>query len=245
MNEPTSELNYLHGFGNHFASEAVPGALPLGRNSPQKAAHGLYAELLSGTAFTAPRREQPAHLDVSAPAQRDAGRLRAAGARRGQDRRRATASPRRPTRCAGIRWPFPNEPLDFVDGLHTMVVNGDADAQTGMAAHLYLANRSMQRAFVNADGEMLVVPQQGVLHIDHRTGPAATWHPARWRCCRAAWRSGCAIDGPSRGYVCENYGAHVSPARTGADRLQRAGQCARLPGAGGGLRSDTPLNARW
>ena len=49
--------HYMTGFGNHFATEAVPGALPLGRNSPQRPAFGLYAEQLSGTAFTAPRHE--------------------------------------------------------------------------------------------------------------------------------------------------------------------------------------------
>jgi homogentisate 1,2-dioxygenase len=51
------ELEYQSGFGNEFASEAVAGSLPRGRNSPQRVAHGLYAELLSGTAFTAPRAE--------------------------------------------------------------------------------------------------------------------------------------------------------------------------------------------
>jgi len=48
-------LHYQPGFGNHFVSEAVPGALPVGRNSPQRPPHGLYAELISGTSFTTPR----------------------------------------------------------------------------------------------------------------------------------------------------------------------------------------------
>jgi len=46
-------LAYLTGFNNEFATEALPGALPVGRNSPQKCPYGLYAEQLSGTAFTA------------------------------------------------------------------------------------------------------------------------------------------------------------------------------------------------
>ena len=50
-----SELRYQTGFGNEFATEAVAGTLPQGQNSPQRVAHGLYAEQLSGTAFTAPR----------------------------------------------------------------------------------------------------------------------------------------------------------------------------------------------
>ena len=48
-------LQYQSGFANHFATEARAGTLPVGRNSPQRVAHGLYAEQLSGTAFTAPR----------------------------------------------------------------------------------------------------------------------------------------------------------------------------------------------
>ena len=56
--DSTSALAYQSGFGNEFASEALPGALPVGQNSPQKAPYGLYAELLSGTAFTMSRHEQ-------------------------------------------------------------------------------------------------------------------------------------------------------------------------------------------
>ena len=52
---PQSRLAYQSGFGNGFESEALPGALPVGRNSPQRCAYGLYAEQLSGSPFTAPR----------------------------------------------------------------------------------------------------------------------------------------------------------------------------------------------
>lgn len=55
--DSTPVLDYLSGFGNEFASEALPGALPVGQNSPQKAPYGLYAELFSGTAFTMTRSE--------------------------------------------------------------------------------------------------------------------------------------------------------------------------------------------
>jgi homogentisate 1,2-dioxygenase len=48
-------FEYLSGFGNHVETEAIAGALPIGRNSPQRVKHGLYAEQLSGSAFTAPR----------------------------------------------------------------------------------------------------------------------------------------------------------------------------------------------
>ncbi len=165
-----SKLQYQSGFGNQFASEAVAGALPVGRNSPQRVAHGLYAELLSGSAFTAPRhtnqrswlyRRQPSvvvgrYEPLPQP-------LLKTGAKDG------VAAPPDPMRWGPM--PIPDAPLDFVDGLRSIVVNGDADAQVGIAAHLYLVNRSMtKRAFVNADGEMLLVPQQGRLTITTELG---------------------------------------------------------------------------
>jgi homogentisate 1,2-dioxygenase len=198
-------LSYLSGFGNQFASEALAGALPQGRNSPQRVAHGLYAELLSGSAFTAPRaanrrtwlyRRRPS-VAVGAYEALPHAWLKT-GARDG------VVSPPQPMRWQPV--PIPDEALDFVDGLRSVVVNGDADAHTGMAAHLYLANRSMQRAFVNADGEMLIVPQSGALHITTELGlldvaPGEVALLPRGLAFRVA------LDGPSRGYVCENYGA--------------------------------------
>ena len=203
-------LRYLHGFGNQHASEAVDGALPVGRNSPQSVAHGLYAELLSGTAFTAPRasnlrtwmyRRRPSvQAGAYTPLAQDWLKT---GTRGG------VAAPPDPMRWAPV--PIPQaaqQPLDFVDGLRTMVVNGDENAQTGMAAHLVLANRSMtRRAFVNADGEMLVVPQQGRLRITTELGvidvaPGQIALLPRGMAFKVALP-----DGAARAYVCENYGA--------------------------------------
>lgn len=200
-------LEMQSGFGNQFASEAVPGALPVGRNSPQRVAHGLYAELVSGTAFTAPRadnlrtwtyRRQPSVVTGGyRPYAQPHLKSGAAG---------GVAAPPDPLRWAPV--PVPDAPTDFVDGLRTMVLNGDPDAGTGMAAHVYVANRSMgRRAFVNADGEMLIVPQQGMLHVTTELGrlDAAPGHIVllpRGMAFRID------VDGPSRGYVCENYGAH-------------------------------------
>lgn len=201
-NEP---LRYQSGFGNQFESEAAPGTLPRGRNSPQRVARGLYAELLSGTAFTAPRaenrrvwmyRRRPSVVAGACEALPHAGWK--TGAHDG------VVAPPNP-----LRWhPFaiPDAPADFVDGLRTLVVNGDVEAQTGMAAHVVACNRSMQRACVNADGEMLVVPQQGRLAITTELGrldvaPGEIALLPRGM----AWRI--AVDGPTRAYVCENYGA--------------------------------------
>jgi homogentisate 1,2-dioxygenase len=195
------------GFGNQFATEAVPGALPQGRNSPQRVAHGLYAELLSGSAFTAPRADnRRSWLYRRLPSVAVGGY-------------RAIEHPRWTTGAAGgvavppepLRWnpfPLPAAPADFIDGLHTIAACGDADAQTGVGALVYLANRSMaRRALVNADGEMLLVPQQGRLllvtefgMLDVRPGEIALVP-------RGVAFKVELPDGPSRGYVCENHGA--------------------------------------
>ena len=154
-------FQYQSGFGNQFVSEAMPGALPVGRNSPQKPPYGLYAELISGTAFTAPRHEnrrtctyriQPSV--VHRPYKRiDSGLIRSAPF----DDVEATPSQ--------LRWspfPIPKKATDFVQGIITIGGNGNVATQTGMAAHIYAANASMiDRYFYNADGEMLVLPQQG------------------------------------------------------------------------------------
>ncbi|MFY7867322.1 homogentisate 1,2-dioxygenase [Roseateles sp.] len=201
-----SELNYLAGFGNQHQSEAVPGSLPIGRNSPQQVAHGLYAELLSGAAFTAPRNEnlrtwlyrrQPSVV-VGGYQPMAHAHLRT-GAKEGQ------VSPPDPLRWAPTA--IPAEPTDFIEGLRTMAVNGDPDSHLGIAAHLYVANRSMERrAFVNADGEMLIVPQQGVLTLTTELGLLRV-APGEIALLPRGMAFKVAVDGPSRGYICENYGA--------------------------------------
>ena len=203
-----SRLMYMSGFGNEFASEAVAGALPQGRNSPQRAPHALYTELLSGTAFTAPRaenrrtwlyRRQPSV--VSGRYQPYAQPLWTSGAAGGQ------VVPPEPLRWAPLDVPI--EALDFVDGLRTLVANGDVDSQTGMAAHVYIANRSMvQRALVNADGEMLLIPQQGCIVVTTELGVLAVKPGEVLVVPRGMAFSVALPDGASRGYVCENYGAH-------------------------------------
>jgi homogentisate 1,2-dioxygenase len=203
----TTELRYQSGFGNHFASEAVPGTLPVGRNSPQKVARGLYAELVSGTAFTAPRAANlRTWLYRRRPSVLCGGYEALAHAQWKTGAKDGIAAPPDP-----LRWhPLPvpaDTPLDFVQGMRTIVVNGDADAQTGMAAHVYLANRSMgDCAFVDADGELLVVPQEGTLTITTELG-VLTVAPGEVALLPRGIAFSVAVDGPSRGYVCENYGA--------------------------------------
>ncbi len=201
-----TELVYQSGFGNQFATEAVPGALPQGRNSPQRAPLGLVAELISGSAFTAPRhsnqrtwvyrRQPPVVTGAYTPYDQPHWKTGAAA---------GAVVPPDPLRWHPIA--IPDTPLDFVDGLRTIVVNGDPDAQTGMAAHLALMNRSMDgRALVNADSEMLVIPQQGTLRFVTELGVLEA-KPGEVVLLPRGVAFSVMVAGPSRAYVCENHGA--------------------------------------
>ena len=197
---------YQSGFGNEFASEAIAGTLPIGRNSPQRVAHGLYAEQISGTAFTAPRHaNRRSWLYRIRPAAMHGAFEAFAQPRFHNDFGSGPVTPEQ------LRWsplPLPQEPHDFVDGLFTMAGNGGPAAQTGVGIHLYAANRDMQgRWFHDADGELLIVPQQGRLHIETELG-ALDVEPQQIAVIPRGIRFAVMLpDGAARGYVCENFGA--------------------------------------
>jgi homogentisate 1,2-dioxygenase len=205
---PRSELRYQSGFGNEFESEALPGALPVGRNSPQRCAYGLYAEQLSGTAFTAPRgANRRAWLYRIRPAAMHQPFARI------DNRRIVSEFGALPATPNQLRWdplPIPQAPTDFVDGLITMAGSGDPHAQSGCAIHLYCANRSMQaRTFYDADGELLIVPQQGGLRCLTEFGVLEV-EPQEIAVIPRGVRFRVELSAPAagaRGYVCENYGA--------------------------------------
>ncbi|MGH8132783.1 MAG: homogentisate 1,2-dioxygenase, partial [Steroidobacteraceae bacterium] len=197
---------YQGGFGNHFASEALPGALPQGRNSPQRCPYGLYAEQFSGTAFTAPRhanrrswlyRLRPAAVhERFVP--RDAGRI----AGRFDE---PAPSPNQ------LRWdplPVPRAPTDFIAGLATIGGNGSPDQHGGCGIHWYVANRSMQGSFFcDADGELLIVPQLGALRVATELGLIEA-EPQEIVVIPRGLRFRVELPGKeARGYVCENFGA--------------------------------------
>ena len=204
---PAKPPVYLSGFGNEHASEAVAGALPQGRNSPQRPPLGLYAEQISGTAFTAPRAlNRRAWLYRIRPSA-------AHGAYRRIDNRLLRSAPfgevdAPPNRLRWSPLPLPDAPADFIDGLVTMAGNGDASARSGVGIHLYLANRSMSdRYFANADGEMLLVPQHGRLALHTELG-LLELAPGEIALLPRGLKFRVALpDGAARGYVCENYGA--------------------------------------
>jgi homogentisate 1,2-dioxygenase len=200
-------LRYQSGFGNYFESEAVAGALPVGRNSPQRPPLGLYAEQISGTSFTTARAENRrtwTYRIQPSVVHRPYARI-ANGMIRSAPFQEVDATPTQ------LRWsplPIPKKPTDFVEGMMTFGGNGDVATQVGMAVHIYAANRSMtDRCFYNADGEMLIVPQQGRARLVTELGVLEA-APGEIVIVPRGLRLRVELpDGASRGYVCENYGA--------------------------------------
>jgi homogentisate 1,2-dioxygenase len=198
-------LDYMSGFGGHFETEAVDGALPKGRNSPQRPAYGLYAEQLSGTAFTAPRHENRRSwlyrmrptADHRPYARYEGAKLFAPG---------TVDEPLPPNR---LRWDPPKdlpEGTDFVDGMVTMLANRDPADLEGVAVHLYRASKSMaNRVFVDADGELLVLPQQGALRLVTELG-ILELAPGWVGLVPRGVRFRVEVEGESCGYVAENHG---------------------------------------
>jgi len=198
-------LHYISGFGGHFESEAVKGALPKGRNSPQKPAFGLYAEQLSGTAFTMPRHENRRSWLYRMRPTADHGTFTQYQAARlfGTP---AEAGPLAPNR---LRWDPPADlptGTDFVDGLVTMLQARTPEDLEGCALHLYRADKSMNRVFVDADGELLIVPQQGALRLETELGRLDVERGSIALIPRGMKFRAVLKDGPARGYVAENYG---------------------------------------
>jgi homogentisate 1,2-dioxygenase len=198
----------LTGFGNYFETEAAPSALPVGRNSPQKTPFGLYAEQFSGTAFTAPRSENrrswlyrlrptASHLPFAPYA--------------GAPLLRSGPFDEVPPTPNRLRWdpaPIPKGAVDFVDGLITYGGNGDVAAGAGVGIHLYAATRSMtERVFFSADGELLIVPQEGRLELRTELGVIALEPQQIAVVPRGLRFSVLLLDAAARGYVLENYGA--------------------------------------
>jgi homogentisate 1,2-dioxygenase len=207
----TGARAYQTGFGNGFETEALPGALPIGRNSPQNCAYGLYAEQLSGSPFTAPRasnerswlyRIQPSVRHFSQFRKTDAGLWRTAPCRE-------SALPIAPLRWSPV--PLPAAAQTLIEGMHTITTAGDADARAGMAAHIYLATTSMNDAtFQNADGEMLFAPQEGGLRFRTEFGIIDAQPGTIVIIPRGVKFAADLLSGPARGYVCENYGGQFT-----------------------------------
>ena len=202
----TDALRYMTGFGGHFETEAVDGALPKGRNSPQRPAYGLYAEQVSGSPFTAPRHENRRSwlyrmrptADHRPYTRYDGAKLFAPGPVK------ESLAPNR------LRWDPPADlpaGADFIDGLVTMLVNRSPEDLEGVAVHLYRASKSMdERVFVDADGELLILPQSGAIQVATEFGRmelAPGWIGLIPRGIKFRVE----VDGEARGYVAENHGS--------------------------------------
>ena len=202
----SQELTYLTGFGNEHETEALEGALPIGRFSPQKVAYGLYAEQFSSTAFTAPRadnrrswfyRIRPSV--VQGKYERiDNGLIRTAPITEAE------------TPPDMLRWDpiaIPAEPTDFVDGIVTMAANGSANGQAGIGIHVYRMNKSMEnRFFTNADGELLLVPQTGEFIAKTECGHLSVKPGEICVIPRGIKFTIELVSDEARGYISENYG---------------------------------------
>lgn len=200
---------YLTGFANHHATEAIPGALPVGRNSPQHVPFGLYAEQLSGTAFTAPRAEnRRSWLYRLRPTANHPAFTRYEGAPLLKSAP-FDAVPPSPNR---LRWdplPMPAAPTDWLDGLVSYGGTGDVAGQTGVGIHLYAANADMTCVFSSSDGELLIVPERGRLAIDTEMGRIDV-APLQIALIPRGVRFRVALpDGEACGYVLENYGQYL------------------------------------
>lgn len=201
--------NYMSGFGNHHSTEALPGALPQGRNSPQRCPYDLYAEQLSGTAFTVARAENRRSwlYRIRPAAAQPAFTPCTAYPNWNDDYARGPVNPNR------LRWDpqaMPDTPTDFLQGVTTWAGNGAWDQQTGVAIHLYAANRSMQdRYFYNADAEMLFVPQHGTIRLATELGLIDV-APCEIAVIPRGIRFQVLLpEGSARGYLLENFGASL------------------------------------
>lgn len=199
---------YMPGFGNDFETEALRGALPQGQNSPQNCEYGLYAEQLSGTAFTAPRgQNERTWCYRIRPSVRHTSRFKKIDL---PYWRSAPAIDDNIISLGQYRWdpvPVDDEPKTWLTGMRTMTTAGDVNTQIGMASHIYLVTESMtDEYFYSADSELLVVPQQGQLRFFTELGiidiePKEIAILPRGLVYRVDL-----LEGPARGFVCENYG---------------------------------------
>jgi homogentisate 1,2-dioxygenase len=199
---------YMPGFGNDFETEALPGALPQGSNSPQKCNYGLYGEQLSGTAFTA-----PSHQNERTWCYRIRPSVKHSHRYRKIDLPLWNTAPNVVPDVISLgqyRWdplPHSDAPLTWLTGMRTMTTAGDVNTQTGMASHIYLVTASMEDTyFYSADSELLIVPQEGQLRFFTELGiidlaPQEIAVIPRGLLYRVE-----VLNGPARGFVCENYG---------------------------------------
>ena len=196
----------MSGFGNHFSSELVPGILVPRQNNPQKVKSDLYAEQLSGTAFTAPRGENRRTWMYRAlpSVSREMGQENVIFENFAADAEILDAGP------VPMRWNPRDEPqkaCDFLDGLMTLGKDGESFDSTSLSVHSYVLNKSMERrALKNHDGELLIVPYAGEIEIVTELGSFSLAPTDIALIPRGMMFRVDLLKGPAGGYICENYG---------------------------------------
>ncbi|XP_065175363.1 homogentisate 1,2-dioxygenase-like [Sycon ciliatum] len=207
MSEP---LKYLAGFGNEFQSEALPNALPEGQNNPQKCPYGLYAEQLSGSAFTSPR-----HSNVRTWLYRIRPSVQHEPFSHAEAGHLTNDWPAGPANPNQLRWnpfrlPSDEHRVDFVEGLSSICGAGDPCSRHGIGIYVYCCNRSMENmCFYNSDGDFLIVPQKGTLVITTEFGVMEV-RSGEICVIQQGMRFNVAVNESSRGYVLEVYDGHFT-----------------------------------
>ncbi len=200
-----TDVSYMPGWANDFETEALPGALPQGMNSPQRCNYGLYGEQLSGTAFTANPPERTWCYRIR-PSVKHSARYTKVDVPYWKS---APCVDPDVISLGQYRWDpvTPQDGLTWITGMRTMTTAGDVNTQVGMASHIYLVTESMvDDYFFSADSELLVVPQEGKLRFYTELGvidlePKEIGIIPRGLVYRVEL-----VEGPARGFVCENYG---------------------------------------
>ncbi|KAF2104043.1 homogentisate 1,2-dioxygenase [Rhizodiscina lignyota] len=204
---------YMAGLGNHFESEAIPGTIPRGQNNPRKARFGLYTEQMTASAFVAPRNaNKNAWLYRARPAVAHQG-FTDLPDNQDMESNFLPLNPKvhiSPTQLAWTPFDTPaeGEDVDFVSGLKTVAGSGDPTLREGLAVHVFLCNKSMEkRAFVNSDGDFLIVAQQGALDIQTEFGHLYV-QPGEIFVIQRGSRFKVKVEGPTRGYILEVWGSN-------------------------------------
>ncbi|KAK0434287.1 homogentisate 1,2-dioxygenase [Armillaria borealis] len=205
---------YQVGFGNRFASEAIPGILPQGQNHPQKNKYGLYMEGMTGSPFVAPRPQNLHAFMYRIRPSLDHKKFVRLPDSPDMESNFLPTNPKVHISPTQLNWappPFPSskDEVDFIAGLKTIGGNGEPTAREGLALHIYLANADMKnKAFCDSDGDMLVVPQQGRLDVQTEFGRMMV-RPGELMVIQKGMKFKVSLpDGPSRGYVQEIFGSH-------------------------------------
>ncbi|XP_045476872.1 homogentisate 1,2-dioxygenase [Harmonia axyridis] len=210
MSSDMDEFRYLSGFGSEFSTEdpRCPNSLPKGQNSPQTCPYGLYAEQLSGSAFTAPRTENRRtwlYRILPSIGHKPFKKFHKENFESNWD----DVEPN-PNQMRWMPFDFPAKKTDFVEGINTICGAGNPKSKLGLAIHVYSCNVSMKnRAFYNSDGDFLIVPQQGKLVIKTEFGRLQV-SPNEICVIQQGMRFQILLSEPSRGYILEVFGKHFT-----------------------------------